>query len=134
MHTDLETDEFSFLLKPSEHGIGVFAAHDIKQGVYLMLFGDKRFVHHKTRFLKKVDVPAVFHDYCIDRGEDLICPPDFSTMNVGWYLNHATERANATHKDLRWYAARDITCGEEILIDYKTLQEPKEAVQDYYAL
>jgi len=27
-----KTTEFSFILKPSEHGVGVFAARDIKEG------------------------------------------------------------------------------------------------------
>ena len=35
-----KTDEFSFVLKSSEHGIGVFTVHDIKKGTHLRLFGD----------------------------------------------------------------------------------------------
>jgi len=36
-----KTTEFSFILKSSSFGIGVFATHDIKDGSHLRLFGDK---------------------------------------------------------------------------------------------
>ena len=35
-----KTSEFSFILKPSKYGVGVFAAHDIKKGTFLRLFGN----------------------------------------------------------------------------------------------
>lgn len=37
-----KTDEFSFILKPSEYGIGVFATHNIKKDTYLRLFGKEK--------------------------------------------------------------------------------------------
>lgn len=125
------TTEFSFLLKPSEHGIGVFAAHNIKHGTYLRLFGDKRNTEHQIRRLKRVDIPEVFRGYCIDRREEMICPKDFGCMPVGWYLNHS-KNPTAVHKDYHYYASRDIKEGEEITIDYNTLEEPGESKQDYY--
>lgn len=36
-----KTTEFSFILKPTKHGIGVFATHDIKAETYLRLFGSE---------------------------------------------------------------------------------------------
>lgn len=33
------TDEFSFILKPTEHGVGVFATHAIKRGTHLRPLG-----------------------------------------------------------------------------------------------
>ena len=36
-----KTDEFSFILKPAQYGVGVFATHDIKAGTSLRLFGDE---------------------------------------------------------------------------------------------
>jgi len=29
-----KTDEFSFVLKPAQYGVGVFATHDIKAGIF----------------------------------------------------------------------------------------------------
>ncbi|HCM36525.1 MAG: hypothetical protein A3J30_02900 [Candidatus Wildermuthbacteria bacterium RIFCSPLOWO2_02_FULL_47_9c] len=125
------TNEFSFILKPAKHGIGVFAVHDIAKGAYLRLFGDNKDDEHNTRLRNKKDVPPAFREYCADRGDTLWCPGDFGVMPIGWYLNHS-KSPNAFHKNYHWYAAYDIAAGEEILIDYNTLEEPEEARKDYY--
>lgn len=127
-----DTTEFSFILKPAEHGIGVFTLHDIRSGAYLRLFGDQtRELENRTRKLSKENVPEALQQYCMDRGESLICPDDFGHMPVGWYLNHS-HTPNAVHSgDYRWYALRDIAAGEEITIDYNTLGEPAES-KEYY--
>lgn len=52
-------------------------------------------------------------------------------MPVGWYINHS-ETPNAVHKDYNFYACCDISAGEEITIDYNTLEEPEEAREDFY--
>ncbi|OHA01355.1 MAG: hypothetical protein A3C11_01765 [Candidatus Sungbacteria bacterium RIFCSPHIGHO2_02_FULL_49_12] len=124
------TNEFSFILKPSQHGIGVFAVHDIKKGTYLRLFGDEKELEHRVRNLDKKEIPEAFRQYPMDRGETMICPEDFGCMPVGWYLNHSN-KANAIHQDYHWYAARDIVAGEEITIDYNTLGESEESRVDY---
>jgi hypothetical protein len=61
------TNEFSFILKPTNHGVDVFATHDIKQETYLRLFGDE--TKTKSNFLttvarNKEDVPNFFHGFC----------------------------------------------------------------------
>lgn len=126
-----ETNEFSFILKPSNYGVGVFATHDIKGGTFLRIFGKEMMHEQRVRILPKENVPVLFHDFCMDRGHSLICPEDFGEMPVGWYLNHSKE-ANAVHRDFNWYAKRDIVAGEEILIDYNSLEEPESAKEEYY--
>lgn len=64
------TNEFSFRLKPSQHGIGVFALHDIKKGTYLRLFGNEKQFEHRMRYLKEKDIPDVFKGFCMARGGD----------------------------------------------------------------
>lgn len=115
-----ETTEFSFLLKPSPtHGIGVFAAHNIAAGTHLRLFGTN------VRELPSEAVPEEFQSYCVHRETTLWCPLDFGAMHIGWYLNHS-EHPNAFHKEYEYYALTDIQKGEEVTIDYKTLEEPPE--------
>lgn len=126
-----KTTEFSFILKPSENGIGVFAAHDIKAGTYLRFFGGETESTDVSVVRKKEDVPEFFRQYCVDRGDTLRCPRDFGCMEIGWHLNHS-KAPNAYHHNYDYYALRDIKAGEEILIDYNTLEEPKEAKEDYY--
>lgn len=122
-----KTNEFSFTLKPSDYGVGVFATHDIKEGTYLRLFGDSS----SYIMRKKEDVPEYWSNYCVSRGEELVCPRDFGAMQVGWYLNHS-KNPNAIHKNYEYYALRAIKAGEEILIDYNTLEEPEGSKEDYY--
>src|SRR3989338_632179 len=125
MDEQKKTDEFSFLLKPSEHGVGVFAMHDIKEGTYLRLFGNEK-DGERAHIRKKRDIPnKLFLLYCVDMGDEALCPNDFGAMPVGWYMNHSQD-ANAVHRDYHWYAARYIKEGEEVLADYNTLEEPTE--------
>ncbi|MCA9370379.1 MAG: SET domain-containing protein-lysine N-methyltransferase [Candidatus Peregrinibacteria bacterium] len=60
------------------------------------------------------------------------CPKYFNHMEIGCYLNHA-KNPNAMHdKEYRYYALQDIHAGEEITIDYNTLEEPEEDKESYY--
>jgi hypothetical protein len=125
------TNEFSFILQPSEHGVGVFTTQKIPAGTYLRLFGDERELGSRSLVRKTADVPKAFQSFCMHRGETMVCPQDFGSMSVGWYLNHSTQ-PNAVHRNFHWYAARDIKQGDEILIDYNTLEEPEDAKEKYY--
>ena len=125
-----KTDEFSFILKPSNHGIGVFAVHNIREGTPLKVLGNGG--KEDGIFRKKKDVPEIFQQYCISKGDKLIAPQDFGAMPVGWHLNHS-KNPNAFYKDPHWHALRDIKAGEEILIDYNSLGEPEEVKKDYYS-
>jgi SET domain-containing protein len=127
------TNEFSFMLKPGEHGIGVFALHDIDKGVELRLFGDT----DPVRVLNKKDIPEELRHLCADRGDTMICPTDFGHIPLGWYLNHSST-PNTEHNGSigprypHWFAMRDIKAGEEITIDYNTLDEPEENKEAFY--
>jgi hypothetical protein len=124
-----KTTEFSFILKPSPHGIGVFAVHDIARGTPLRLFPGRKGGGYKVR--TKKEVPETFRKYFIDRGETLSGPNDLGCMEIGWHLNHSAD-PNARHRDYEYYALRDINAGEEITIHYNSLEEPEEAKEDYY--
>ncbi len=125
------TTEFSFVLKPAEHGIGVFAAHDIASETYLRIFGSETEKNPVSVVRNKKDVPDFFRQYCVDEGEILYCPKDFGCMEVGWHLNHS-KTPNAYHRNFEYYALRDIKEGEEITIDYNSLEEPQDSKKDYY--
>lgn len=129
------TDEYSFLLKPTKHGIGVFTIHSIAAGTYLRLFGTQDHGVSPDRTLLKKDVPLSHRPYCINLGPTCICPRDFGCMPVGWYLNHSDQpnaRNERTVSGLRWYANRNILAEEEILINYRTLGEPTDQWDDFY--
>lgn len=129
-----QTNQFSFILKPAIHGIGVFAVHDIKKDTPMRLFGDE----NPRRILKKSDIPEEFKNFCADRGDMMICPPDFGYMPLGWYLNHSHDnntepRGDYSEKEgYHFFAKRDIQAGEEVTIDYNMLEEPEEGKESYY--
>lgn len=129
-----QTNEFSFVLKPSTHGVGVFATHDISKDAHLRLFGDGEKIDLRSQRRNKNSVPEPFRDYCMDRGETLVCPEDFGRMQLGWYLNHSSNPNAYRDKDFKWYALKHIKAGEEILIDYNSLEEPDEAKEPYYSM
>lgn len=126
-----KTTEFSFVLKKSEHGVGVFAFHNIKANTYLRVFGDEDNPDDVSVVRKKEDVPEFFRSYCVDRGETMECPRDFGCMEIGWFINHS-KTPNAYVRNREFYALRDILDGEEITVDYNCLHEPEEAKVDYY--
>lgn len=126
-----KTTEFSFVLKNSDHGVGVFAFHDIRANTYLRVFGDENNPHNVSIVRKKEAVPEFFRSYCVDRGETMECPSDFGCMEVGWFINHS-KNPNVYVRNREFYALRDILAGEEITIDYNFLKEPREAKDDYY--
>ncbi len=124
-----KTTEFSFILKNSEHGIGVFALNDIKAETFLRVFGDENNPDDVSIMRKKEDVPEFFRRYCVDRGDTIGCPKDFGCMEIGWFINHS-KTPNAYVRDKEFYALHDISEGEEITVDYNSLKEPMK--EDYY--
>jgi len=128
------TNEFSFILKPSKYGIGVFATHNIKKGTHLRLLGDKK---DYVRILNRNDLKnkdKTFSSYCVADGDKLICPEDFGKMEIGWFINHSKKNPNSyfSQDDYQYYALRDIKKSEEILIDYNKFDEPEKYKEEYY--
>lgn len=126
-----QTSEFSFILRTSQYGIGVFATHAIQKGTFLRLFGDRNISHQVSKECSLEDVPESFRMYCLHRNGSVICPADFGRMEIGWFLNHS-HNPNAHHVGYDYFASRDIAAGEEITIDYNSLEEPEESKDDYY--
>jgi SET domain-containing protein len=122
------TDEYSFSLKPSPiEGVGVFANHAIARGTWLRLFSEPwgRRIRRSTPMT--IDRRNFLKRYCIEneKADAFFGPRDFGRMSVGWYLNHSSQ-PNAAHRKFKYFALRDIASGEEITIDYGTL-EPRFA-------
>ncbi len=126
-----KTTEFSFMLKSSDHGVGVFAVHDIKTETFLRVFGDENNPDDVSVVRKKENVPEFFRQYCVDRGDTMECPKDFGCMEVGWFINHS-KTSSAYVRNREYYALHDILAGEEITVDYNSLKELEAAKKDYY--
>lgn len=125
IHVMNHTNTESFILKPStipQAGVGVFALHDIEPNTWLAL--KPRGVSVGVE-VKEEDIPKELLSYCIAKENDIWqCPPDFSRMHMVWYLNHS-DKPNAEKREDGYYSVEKICTGQEILIDYNSLEEPQ---------
>lgn len=116
------TTEYSFILAPSGiHGVGVFTTHAIRKDTRLRLFAESEGVRYQE------SVPSEFERYVFAQDAPrIMCPADFGCMSVGWHVNHA-DNPNTRTEGYEYIADRDIEAGEEITIDYKTLEPESTA-------
>lgn len=126
------TDRFSFVLKPStvpNGGVGVFVLHNIAKGTYMELFLDD--FQEETH--DKKDIPTELRGYCLNLPDGkILCPKFFNKMDIGNYLNHSENSNVKYEKSKGYFAVRDIKSGEEILANYRDLDEPIDTREEYY--
>ncbi len=128
----MKTDDRSFILKPSHipgAGVGVFALHDIEQNIHLDLKpqGKSVGVDYKAE-----EIPKALLTFCVaNENGTWRCPSEFNHMHLVWYLNHS-DQPNTEQRDDGYYSTKPIKLGEEILIDYNSLDEPDDKKEDYY--
>lgn len=124
----MKCTEFSFILRPSAvGGIGIFATHDIPVGTQVF---SSKFSPRKTN---PKDVPYEFIKYCVFLNDDeCFCPERFDHMEIRWYLNHSEKPNISKTSEGHLISIIDIQAGDEILIDYNTLNEPEHLKDAYY--
>lgn len=121
-------DEVRFVLQPSNFGgVGVFAVEEIPAGVEV--FAEP--YHPRRAHLESI--PIALRKYCIHLSdEECLRPERFDRMEIWWYLNHSATPNLAREVGDRLVTRRSIAAGEELLIDYNLLDEPKHLKEDYY--
>jgi SET domain-containing protein len=105
-----------FLAPSAIHGVGVFTDASIVKGVRPDLWhpDDLLFVPRQEAH------GASYAIYCVETKDGYWCPRDFRCMSLGWYMNHSdTPSLIANGED--YIAASDIAPGEELTVDYVTL-------------
>jgi SET domain-containing protein len=120
------------ILKPSGlHGIGVFAIQDIKKGER------KIFSEHESEWIEvsKEEVDALpkhardlVENHCLFNETHYYIPEyGFKMFDLAVYLNHADQPNLVSINDGEFFeATRDISIGEELLIDYGSIVDSKE--------
>ncbi len=114
-----------FVLKPSPiQGVGVFTTRAIAEGEHLDLWPEEdwRFVPD-AEAARDPQMAELGETYCVRDSGGWRCPLDFRRMSIGWYMNHS-DRPNARpapERNYHYFAARDISAGEEIVCDYSAI-------------
>ena len=113
-------------------GLGVFAKKPLPKGTYLALKPKNIQVGIERH---KKDIPEKYIKYCVAEENNLyICPADFKNTEFVWFLNHSfTPNAEPKpEENFNYYAIKDISAGEEILINYSVFNEPENKKEDFY--
>jgi SET domain-containing protein len=135
MRTRLPHDAVYVSLGPSGiHGIGVFAIRPIPAGTRLFADDAVSLVWVSRAELERAaPSPAqrrLYQDFGINRGDTIGCPASFNNLGPSWYLNEPPPGGSANVRagaDFEFFAARDITEGEELTIAYAGFSEPAAA-------
>jgi hypothetical protein len=105
-----------FLGASGIHGVGVFTDAPIPKSACPDLWHPDDLV-----FVPRAEgAGPQYARFCVETVAGYWCPRDFRRMSLGWYLNHS-EAASLVSKGEEYLAARDILPGEELTLDYATL-------------
>ena len=113
------------------HGIGVFAIRDIPKGtqdIFSQGIGDWIEVSkEEVEALPKHSRDLVENHCLFDEKSYFIPDYGFKLVDLVIYLNHS-DRPNVVsiNDGERFEAIRDISCGEELFVDYGTIVEGEE--------
>jgi SET domain-containing protein len=69
------------------------------------------------------EIKKMYQDFCVLGGDHYVCPESLNQLTIAWYLNSSKTPNVAADEDLRFYAIREITAGEELTVDYDTYSE-----------
>jgi SET domain-containing protein len=119
----------SVRLKPSKHGVGVFAIADIPKGTYVFYGDDAPIAWIDIDKINNLGIDnetkKLYEDFAIIKGNKYGCPKNFNQLTISWYLNHSKNPNMACDKEYRFYALRKIKKGKELTANYETYNESK---------
>jgi SET domain-containing protein len=134
MEISPETAVVKVILAPSRiQGVGLFAVKNLAMGEEVPIWDqlDMRFFEVPPPEDKLFH--AVFHHYCIRTKCGYYGPKDFLKMSIGWYINHSDTpnlEERLENETWRYYAKTAIAQGEEVAMDYRTLDTDYDNLPD----
>lgn len=111
-------------------GVGVFAISDIPQGAALFKGDDTTLIRVDAEQIRNLpsQLRRLYDDFCVLQNGKYVCPTNFNTLTVGWYINDARRPETANVRchaaSLEFFALRDIRACEELLVDYSSYSDP----------
>ncbi len=125
---DLQQETYVALQASPLHGIGVFALRDIRKGCRTIFSkGGNEWI--KLSFAEVAQLPShsrnLVETYCLYDNKNYFVPDyGFKLMDVVLYLNHSDEPNIVSINDGEEFEAiREISEGEELLINYNSIAE-----------
>jgi SET domain-containing protein len=119
-------------LRPSPiHGIGVYAIDDIPKGCR-SLFSHEHGKWVKLSFTEVEKLPehskSLVETYCLyDEDHYYVPEQGFKVMDLVFYLNHSSSPNLISVNDGEYFeTTREITTGEELLVNYKEITNVEE--------
>jgi hypothetical protein len=116
-------------LKPSKHGIGVFAIRDIPINTdpFKGCMPNSDFVAIPKKIIHKLKNPVkeMVKDFCpLQDGEYWFPTTGLQAIDKSYYLNHS-KKPNMKTQDSgeNFITSRNIKAGEELLVDYETYDD-----------
>jgi hypothetical protein len=110
-----------FFLAPSTiQGLGVFTWVPVAQGNLIFPYDVVEDCVLITDPPPEGPLKVIVNRYGIETKEGIWIPSDLNRMGVWWFINHSSE-PNIGYLGNDIVAARDLVAGEELTIDYRTL-------------
>jgi hypothetical protein len=118
-------------IKPSAHGVGVFAIRDVPQGTALFVGDLTATVDVDKTFVEAIPDPEIkrmYIDFCPIIDGNFRAPADFNRMTMGWHINHSDNPNVAVVGDLQFVADQHIFAGQELTVDYTRYSDDAAAL------
>ncbi len=132
-HPTSKLHGYDLYLAPSPiHGVGVFTRVPIPAGelVYNAILDETVvYLEEQIERMEPSQQEAIrnFGVWLLNDPECVAAPANWS-MSPIWYLNHSrTPNLVCQLPEYEYYAARDIAVGEELTVDYRTIDRGKGA-------
>src|ERR1039457_5810281 len=110
-----------FFLAPSAvQGIGVFSWFPVAKGNLIFPYDDVEDCVLIADPPPDGPLKVMVNRYGVETKVGIWIPSDFNRMGVWWFINHSTE-PNLEYVGNDIVAARGLAAGEELTIDYRTL-------------
>jgi hypothetical protein len=112
-----------FFLAPSPiAGTGVFTWFALDKGKLIFPYDAVDDTVLLSAMPTEEPMKTMVNRYGVETKEGFWIPSDFNRMGVWWFINHS-ESPNIEYVGNDILAARDIAAGEELTINYRTLDE-----------
>jgi hypothetical protein len=109
-----------FLAASTIRGLGVFTWFPVAKDHLVFPYDDVEDCVLITDPPPEGPLQVMVNRYGVETKEGIWIPSDFNRMGVWWYINHSAE-PNIAYRGNDIVAARDLAAGEELTIDYRTL-------------